>query len=54
MMYVEMYDDLVYESWVVDECGDALLKCSDYSDEEIDEYLDEHPEYSIKALPRFM
>ena len=54
MMYVEMYDDLVYETWVVDECGDAVLKCADYSDTEIDDYLNEHPEYRIETRPLFM
>ena len=49
-----MYDDLVYETWVVDECGDAVMKCADYPDEVIEEYLEEHPEYSIRTLPLFM
>lgn len=51
MMYAEMYDDLIYETWIVDELDDAIIKCSNLTDEEIDEILDEHPEYSIRTLP---
>lgn len=51
MLYVEMYDDLVFETWVVDECGDAVVKCSNLTDDELDDILEEHPEYSIRTLP---
>lgn len=52
MMYVETYDDLVYESWIVDECGDAIMKCCDMTDDEIHDLLDNHPEWSVRCLPR--
>lgn len=54
MITVFVPDDLVYEQWVVDECGDAMMKCADYPDDVIMEYLQEHPEYSIKCLPLYM
>ena len=49
-----MMDEVIYESWVVDECGDTVMKCEWLTDSELDEYLDEHPEYTVKSLPMYM
>lgn len=48
------FNDVIYETWVCDECGETVLKCSEYSESEIDDYLSEHPEYSIRTLPIYL
>lgn len=40
-----------YEKYVVDELGCPIKKYSDYSEEEMREFLNNHPEYSIKCIP---
>ena len=40
-----------YETYGVDECNYPVKKYSDCSEEEIQNILDSHPEYSIKCIP---
>lgn len=44
----------VYESWIVDECMERIKLCEDMTEQEINDYLDEHPEYSIRCLPNYL
>ena len=37
-----------YTTYIVDECGTPIVKASEV---DVDKYLKEHPEYSIKCLP---
>lgn len=57
-----LYDDYygwcegvpVYESCIVDECMERIKRCEDMTEQEISDYLEEHPEYSIKCLPSYI
>ena len=40
----------MYESYIVDELGDIIMKCSEHTETEIEEYLAEHPEYSRRCI----
>lgn len=40
-----------YETWLVAETGEPINKASAFSQEELDEILEEHPEYTLRAIP---
>lgn len=40
----------MYESYIVDELGEPKMRCGDYSDQEIDEVLAEHPEWKRECI----
>ncbi len=52
----ELYNECSYVSCIVDECNDVVIPnvygC--YTDDEISDILDEHPEWSVKCIPTFI
>lgn len=40
-----------YSRVIVDECGEIMEYVSDLTGAEVNEILDEHPEWQIKCLP---
>ncbi len=40
-----------YETWLVAETGEPINKVSAFSQEELDTILEEHPEYTLRAIP---
>lgn len=42
--------DIMYETWVVDECGTLLFRASEMDNMELMEYLDNHPEHSTRCV----
>lgn len=40
----------MYESYIVDELGEARVRCVDLTDQEIVEILSEHPEWKRECL----
>lgn len=40
----------MYESYIIDELGDIVCKCADYSEEKIMEMLVEHPEWERRCI----
>ena len=41
---------MVYETWVVDECGYEVCRVSDLSADELNEMMDNHPEWTTRTL----
>lgn len=39
-----------YRSAIVDECGDVVYWCDELTDEEVDDILDSHEEWSRKCI----
>ena len=50
--YFDQYEQ-IYDSWVVDECEERIYKCDNYTSEQINDILVNHPEYKIRTLPRY-
>jgi len=40
-----------YETWLVAETGEPINKASAFTEKEMDEILEEHPEYTLRAIP---
>lgn len=40
----------MFESYIVDELGDVVCKCSEYSEDEIMGMLMEHPEWERRCI----
>lgn len=39
-----------YRSAIVDECGDVVMWCDEMSQDEIQEILDQHPEWRERCI----
>lgn len=52
----ELYNTCTYTSCVVDECNDVIIYdvYSHYNEEDINEMLFEHPEWSLRYMPVFI
>ena len=42
---------MIYARVIVDECGEVMEYISDLLEEEVEEILEEHPEWQIKCIP---
>lgn len=42
---------MIYARVIVDECGEVMEYISDLLEEEVEEILEEHPEWRIKCIP---
>jgi nucleoside-triphosphatase THEP1 len=42
---------MIYARVIVDECGEVMEYISDLLEEEVEEILEEHPEWWIKCIP---
>ena len=52
----ELYNNCSYVSCIVDECNDIIIYnvYHDYTELDVDEMLQVHPEWSLRFMPEFI